>query len=45
MNELILQNDKMSKDVETVLKNMHGDFQNKLEQRISDAINKLMNEH
>lgn len=35
----------MSKDIESLLRSMQGDFQNKLDQRISDAINKLINEH
>lgn len=35
----------MGEDLQVLLRNMQSDFQNKLENRITDTINKLVSEH
>lgn len=45
INQLISQNDRMGEDMQSLLRNMQGDFQNKLENRISETVNRLIAEH
>lgn len=39
------QNDRVGEDLQLLLRNMQADFQNKLENRVQETVNRLMMEH
>lgn len=45
MNQLLIQSERMTENMQNLLRTMQGDFQNKLENRISETINRLIAEH
>lgn len=45
INQLIAQNERIGEDVQGLIKNLQGEFQNKLENRISETVSRLMYEH
>ena len=45
MSKINSQNERIGEDVQVLIRNMQGDFQNKLETKISETVNRLMYEH
>ena len=42
---LVSQNDRVGQDLQLLLRNMQADFQNSLENRMQETVNRLMSEH
>lgn len=45
ITQLTIQNERMTENLQSLLRNMQGDFQTKLENRISETVNRLIAEH
>lgn len=45
ISKLMAQNDRIGEDLQLLLRNMQADFQNKLENRVQETVNRLMMEH
>lgn len=45
MNSITSQNERIGEDLNTMILNMQTDFQNKLENRMNENLNRLMSEH
>lgn len=45
MAKLSAQNERIGEDLQALLRNMQGDFQNRLDNRITETVNRLMFEH
>ena len=43
--KLLAQNDRTSEDLQLLLRNMQSDFQSRLENRVHEMVNKVMQEH
>ena len=45
ITQLTIQNERMTENLQSLLRNMQGDFQTKLENCISETVNRLIAEH